>query len=805
MAVVYKKQLSLSPRVNYLREKVLSTQPSICTERARYYTKIYRQNEEKPLIIRRALALEETLKNMTIFIDDGELIVGNHSSKINAAPFFPEYAVKWVVDELDSFEKRSGDAFYPTEEVKQEIRELSTYWEGKTTVEKGYALMPEKYREIHESGIIRAEGNLTSGDAHIAVNDEKILKVGLNGYIEEVKEYRNRLNLAFYDDLKKDQFYKAVEIALRAFQIFIQRYADLAHKMSLTEKDQQRKKELEIISENCKHISEYPPETFYQALQLVYFVQLVLQIESNGHSLSFGRMDQYLYPFYRKDKEANLITDELVMELLECTWIKLLAIRKIRPWSHTRFSAGGPLYQNVTIGGQTADGKDAVNELSYLILRSVGNTRLTQPNLSVRFHRNISDEFLMECIKVIELGFGMPAFNNDEIVIPELIKLGVEKSDAYNYSAIGCIEIAVPGKWGYRCTGMSFINMARVLLAALNNGYDNMTGKTFHLGKGTLKDFTSFDQVMEAWKDQIRFYAKAAVAIDTAVDTVLEENVPDILCSAFVDDCLERGKTIKEGGSKYDFVSGLQVGIANLGNSLAAIKKLVFEDKLITTEELMDALENDFEGPEGERIRQLLINRAPKFGNDDDYVDLLLVEAYNVFIEELEKYRTTRYGRGPIGCKYYAGTSSISANVPSGAVVKATPDGRKAYKPLAEGCSPSSGTDVNGPTAVFKSVAKLPTGKIMGGVLLNQKLSPQTIKSDKDKKKLAFMLRTFFTDLKGWHVQYNIVSRETLLEAQKHPEKYRDLIVRVAGYSAFFITLAPDTQNDIIARTEHVI
>jgi formate C-acetyltransferase len=798
-------KLSLSPRVHNLREKVLSTKPSICTERARYYTKVYRENEDKPLIIRRALALEETLKKMTIFIDDGELIVGNHSSRINAAPFFPEYAVKWVVEELDSFEKRSGDAFYPTEEVKQEIRELSTYWEGKTTIEKCYALMPEKYKEIHEAGIISARGNMTSGDAHIAVNDEKILKIGLNGYIEEVKRYRDKLNLAFYEDLKKEQFYKAVEIALKAFQTFIKRYADLAHEMSLDETDQQRKKELQVISENCRHISGNPPENFYQALQLVYFVQLVLQIESNGHSLSLGRMDQYLYPFYKNDIEANRITDEFVMELLECTWIKLLAIRKIRPWSHTRFSAGGPLYQNVTIGGQTPDGNDAVNELSFLILRSVGNTRLTQPNLSVRFHKNMSDEFLMECINVIELGFGMPAFNNDEIVIPELIKLGVDKEDAYNYSAIGCIEIAVPGKWGYRCTGMSFLNMARVLLAAINDGYDNMTGKTFHPGIGSLKDFTSFDQVMEAWKEQIKFYAEATVAIDTAVDTVLEENVPDILCSAFVDDCLVRGKTIKEGGSKYDFISGLQVGIANLGNSLAAIKKLVFEEKLITADDLMDALDNNFEGPKGERIRQLLINRAPKFGNDDDYVDLLLVEAYNAFIDELEKYRTTRYGRGPIGCRYYAGTSSISANVPNGAVVKATPDGRKAYKPLAEGCSPSSGTDVNGPTAVFKSIAKLPTEKILGGVLLNQKLSPQTIKSEKDKRKLAFMLRTFFTDLKGWHVQYNIVSRETLLAAKKYPEKYRDLIVRVAGYSAFFTTLAPDTQDDIIARTEHVL
>jgi formate C-acetyltransferase len=491
--------------------------------------------------------------------------------------------------------------------------------------------------------------------------------------------------------------------------------------------------------------------------------------------------------------------------LLENTWIKLLSINKIRPWSHTKFSAGGPLYQNVTIGGQKSDGSDAVNELSFLILHSVGQMRLTQPNLSVRFHKNISETFMFECIKLIEKGFGMPAFNNDEVVIPGLLSIGVEREDAYNYSAIGCIEVAVPGKWGYRCTGMSFLNFMRVFLAALNDGLDKQSGKTFHKGTGNLNDFNSYDDLFKAWQHQIKFYTRKTVEIDTAVDTAIEENVPDILCSAFVDSCISRGKTIKEGGSKYDFISGLQVGIANLGNSLAAIKKLVFEEKRISSRELLEAIESDFEGKEGEKIRLMLLNFAPKYGNDDDYVDLLLKDAYNEFIRELDNYHTTRYGRGPIGCRYYAGTSSISANVPSGAVVPATPDGRKAWTPVAEGSSPSSGTDLLGPTAVFKSVSKLPANKILGGVLLNQKLSPTSINTDSDKLKLIAMLKTYFADLKGWHVQYNIVSRETLLAAKKNPENYRDLIVRVAGYCAFFTNLSPDTQDDIIARTEQTL
>jgi formate C-acetyltransferase len=792
----------VSERISHLREKVLSIKPSICTERAKFYTKAYQEHEDQPVIIKRAIALEKTLKGMTIFIDEGELIVGNQSSRHRAAPIFPEYAVDWLPKEMDELDKRPGDAFYITEEHKKELLEISWWWKGKVLYDKGRALMSKELRELQDAAIIKATGNLTSGDAHIAVDFYKILTIGLGGYLKEIQQYHQRVKRYEHEGIKKDQFYTALTICIHAFQVFIRRYQKLAHSLSSTVNDWERKKELQTISRNCERIAEHGPENFYQALQLVYFVQLVLQIESNGHSVSLGRMDQYLYPFYKKDIQSGDITDEFASELLENTWIKLLSINKIRPWSHTQFSAGGPLYQNVTIGGQTESGLDAVNELSFLILDSVGKMRLTQPNLSVRFHKNISETFLMECINVIEKGFGMPAFNNDEIVIPELIKLGVEKEDAYNYSAIGCIEIAVPGKWGYRCTGMSFLNMMRVFLASMYDGLDKYSGKTFYKGVGNFIDFNSFDDLFRAWRHQIKYYTRKTVEIDTAVDTAIEEHVPDILCSAFVDNCISKGKTIKEGGSKYDFVSGLQVGIANLGNSMAAIKKLVFEEGRITKKQLIEAIESDFEGKEGEKIRYLLLNFAPKYGNDDDYVDLLMKDAYIEFIQELEHYHTTRYNRGPIGCRYYAGTSSISANVPNGAVVPATPDGRKAFTPVAEGSSPASGTDILGPTAVFKSVSKLPTDKIMGGVLLNQKLSPATIKNDSDKKKLISMLRTFFADLKGWHVQYNIVSRETLLAAKKDPEKYRDLIVRVAGYCAFFTTLSPDTQDDIIARTE---
>ena len=796
---------ALSERVRAQKEALLRTRPTICTERARIYTEVYQRNEEKPLIIRRALALRETLSRMSISIGDGELIVGNQSSRPRAAPIFPEYAVGWILEELDSFSSRAGDAFFPTGEVKAELRDICPWWQGKTLLEKGTALMPDLYREIHDAGIIRAEGNLTSGDGHIAVNYPQLLSDGLSGYARRVESQRARLDLSDWTDLKKEQFYKASAIVLSSVSAFIRRYQTLALLLSQAEADARRAAELVRISEDCRVITEDPPETFSQALQLVYFIHLILQIESNGHSVSLGRADQYLLPFYEHDIAEGRMTEESARELLQCTWLKLFSINKIRSWSHTRFSAGSPLYQNVTIGGQTRDGHDAVNALSILILNSVGELRLPQPNLSVRYHREMSGEFMQRCIRVIEKGFGMPAFKNDEIVVPSLMKLGVEKEDAFDYSAIGCIEVAVPGKWGYRCTGMSFLNLMRVLLAALRNGLDTQSGKTFCPGDGHFESFASFDELWNAWGRQIRFYTRASVAIDTAVDTALEENVPDILCSTLVDDCIERGKTIKEGGAKYDFISGLQVGIANLGNALAAIRKLVFDEKRITQSGLMEALANDFAGLEGEKMRQLLLNRAPKYGNDDDSVDFLLRDAYAIFIDELARYHNTRYGRGPIGGLYYAGTSSISANVPSGSVVPATPDGRKAWTPVAEGCSPSSGTDKRGPTAVFKSVSKLPTERICGGVLLNQKLSPSALRTDQDRCKLEALLRAFFDELHGWHVQYNIVSRQTLLAAQKDPESYGDLVVRVAGYSALFTILAPETQNDIIARTEHGI
>ncbi|WP_421174528.1 formate C-acetyltransferase/glycerol dehydratase family glycyl radical enzyme [Aeromonas enteropelogenes] len=801
---------TLTPRIRAHKESLIHiVQPPVCTERARHYTQAYQAHLARPLPVRRALALAHHLKERTIWIKHDELIVGNQASQVRAAPLFPEYTVSWIEKEIDELADRPGAGFAVSEEDKEAIHVLTPFWRGQTVQDRCYGLFTDEQKALLESGIIKAEGNMTSGDAHLAVNYEELLTLGLDGFKVKVAERRGRLDLADWADLQREQFLQAVAITLDAVSNHIERYATLARGMAEQELCAERRDELQSISLNCAHIAHQPPETFWQALQLCYFIQLILQIESNGHSLSFGRMDQYLYPWYRREVElSESLPREHAIELLQGCWLKLLEVNKIRSGTHSKASAGSPLYQNVTIGGQVwRDGQahDAVNGLSYAILESCGQLRSTQPNLSVRYHAGMSEDFLDACIQVIRCGFGMPAFNNDEVVIPEFIKLGVSVEDAHNYAAIGCIETAVPGKWGYRCTGMSFINFARILLAALDGGRDATTGKIFLPQSQSLREgsFSNFDEVMARWDEQVRYFTRKSIEIDCVVDSVLEAQAHDILCSTLVDDCIERGKTIKEGGAVYDWVSGLQVGIANLGNSLAALKKLVFEQGMVDQRELAEALEQDFAGLAGEQLRQRLTKAAPKYGNDLDEVDLLLVQAYQSYIDELKGLHNTRFGRGPIGGTYYAGTSSISANVPFGAATMATPDGRHACTPLAEGASPASGSDRLGPTAVFNSIGKLPTQAILGGVLLNQKLSPASLENAQDKAKLMSLLRTFFEVHKGWHVQYNIVSRETLLAAKANPDQYRDLVVRVAGYSAFFTALSPDAQDDIIARTEH--
>lgn len=793
---------TLTERMKEFREEVLDEKPYIDAQRAILATLAYKENLNQPRVMVRAKMLEKVLDHMSIYIEDKSLLAGNQATKNRNAPIFPEYTMEFVMNELNQFEKRDGDVFYITEKTKEQLREIAPFWQNNNLRARGEALLPEEVRVFMETGVFGMEGKLNAGDAHLAVNYERILKDGLKGYEKRVKEYKATLDLTDPESIDKYCFYNAVLIVLEAVRNFANRYSVLAKDLAEKELNQERKIELLEISRICSKVPYEPAETFREAVQSVWFIQLILQIESNGHSLSYGRFDQYMYPYYDRDIKNGTIKESEALELLTCLWIKTLTINKVRSQAHTLSSAGSPMYQNVTIAGQTIDKKDAVNDLSFLVLKSVAQTRLTQPNLTVRYHKNINKHFLDECVEVMRLGFGMPALNNDEIIIPSFMDWQVKEEDAYNYSAIGCVETAVPGKWGYRCTGMSYINFPRMLLCTMNNGVDLTSNKRFTKGYGYFTEMESYEELLKAWDKTIREITRYSVIVENVIDKASERDVPDILCSALTDDCIARGKTIKEGGAVYDFISGLQVGIANMADCLAAIKKLVYEEKKITRQELWNAILDDFSSPENKKIQEMLIREAPKYGNDDDYVDQLIVEAYDSYIEEIEKYPNTRYNRGPIGGIRYAGTSSISANVGQGMSTMATPDGRNAFEPLAEGCSPAHNSDKNGPTAVFKSVSKLRTNKITGGVLLNQKMTPQMLSTEENRQKLELLIKTFFNRLHGYHVQYNIVSKETLIDAQKHPEKHKDLIVRVAGYSAFFNVLSKKTQDDIIGRTE---
>ena len=793
----------LSERIKRLRERQRTTTPTICLDRARLVTKYYSQVSNEPMVLHRAKFFKYFLENRTIFIDEDSLLAGHTASRLVGCPVFVD-VLSWLSDEIENADTRAYDPYQFLPGEKEELKDLASKWKGHTFGDYTKEQIDSESALMEELGIFTI-GSREKDTGANAPDYYNLVKRGYRFYIDECRKQIASLDNVDVDALGRKNTWESFIIVMEAIIDHAHRYADLAEKMSAECSNAERRQQLLTIAENCRTVPEHPPKNFHQATQLVWFTHLAFMLEGNGHNHCLGRFDQYMYPYAKADLESGRETQDSIVERLTNLWIKTLTINKVRSQAHTFSSAGSPLYQNVTIGGQTRDKKDAVNPLSYLVLKSVAQAHLPQPNLTVRYHAGLNPDFMNEAIEVMKLGFGMPAFNNDEIIIPSFIEKGVKEQDAYDYSAIGCVETAVPGKWGYRCTGMSYMNFPKVLLIAMNDGIDPSSGKRFAPAYGRFVDMQSYDDLKTAWDKTLRYLTRMSVIVENSIDLSLEREVPDILCSALTDDCIGRGKHLKEGGAVYDYISGLQVGIANLSDSLAAVKKLVFEEKRISTSELWSALQSDYAGERGEEIRQMLINDAPKYGNDDDYADKLVRDCYDVYVDEIAKYPNTRYGRGPIGGIRYSGTSSISANVGQGRGTLATPDGRHAGTPLAEGCSPAHNMDKHGPTSVLKSVSKLPTDEIVGGVLLNQKVNPQTLAKEEDKQKLIALLRTFFNRLHGYHIQYNVVSRETLIDAQKHPEKHRDLIVRVAGYSAFFNVLSKATQDDIIARTEHAL
>ncbi len=800
-----------TPRVENLRDYLLKTVPEISSERMRYYTKSYRETEPEPMIMRRAKALRTMLENMSIYILEGELIVGNTSKHPRGVELFPEYEVEWIERELEGrpyhFDERPGDRFVIKEETRQELKALFPAWHGKTHCERVKSMLTEETKKAWEMGVIDSYWLLQGGDGHITVNFKKLLRQGVKGIIEEIKSENWKLDLSVPGNINKKLFYDSALVTLEAVKTYSGRYSGYARELAGWESDPGRRKELEKISEVCGRVPCNPAGSFQEALQSIWFVQAVLQIETNGHSMSLGRLDQTLYPFFKKDVENGDLTAGQAAELLQCFWLKLFTANKIRDWDSTRFFLGYQVFENITIGGQLYGGVDAANELSFLMLGVQKAVRLTVPSISFRFFDGTSEEFLQAAIDVISTGGGQPALYSDECVIPSLVNRGIAYEDAVNWSVVGCVEPSIEGKQTYRPNGAAFISILKILELVVHGGKDPSTGYNLMPEGKDLSSFSTFEEVMESWESQARYYINQQIVMDTIIDTSMEIMSPNPFVSCFTDDCVKRGKTIKQGGAVYDFCGPLIVGLANTGDSLAAIKKLVFEEKKLTGGQLLHALDTDFNDsttrPAGEEIRQMLL-QAPKYGNDEDFADSLTAGVLDLFCRTLPKYKTTRYGRGPKGGIWQASCSTVSANIPFGLTVGATPDGRKARMPTADTTSPAQGMDTSGPLSTMKSVARIPNILCSGGNLFNMKFSPLLLQDDAGRLKFSALIRVFLGDLKGMHVQFNIVDCETLREAKKKPEDYPDLMVRVAGYSALFTTLDPKLQDDIINRTEQM-
>lgn len=797
MAVSQLVERKLNGRTQALKRKALEVAPRVCLERGRIATKVYQETEGLPQVIRVAKVFERVVKEMSIFIQDGELIVGNVASSSRAGLLFPEATAIWVEEELDTFPTRDIDKFVVTDEAKRVIREeILPYYKGKTTEERARALMPKDTLALmdYEYPVFSPQNMLSNMVGHLIMDYEKVLRVGFKGIRKQVEEKLAALDLADPEAIEKRTFYEAELIVCDAVMEYARRYSELARSMAATERDPQRKKELMEIAEICSWVPANPARTFHEAVQSYCFAHLLGHFETDAQAISSGRFDYIVGPYYEHDIARGVLTREKALEIVECFFIKHFEMNHLFDYECAKYFGGYSITENLIIGGQDLEGRDSTNELSYICCEAEANMKLTQPAFSIRIHEGTPHDLFMNAAKVVRMGGGKPAFYNDKLHIPLLLSDGVELKDARNYGIVGCVEPTSIGNT-YGWSNASMFNLAKCLELALNNGVCALTGKRIGPETGDPREFTSFAQVMEAFRKQVAFFVKHMVIALNAIDIAQAEVMPLPYLSLVVDDCIEKGKDLASGGARYNYTGVQGVGIADVADSLSAIKKLVFDEKTITMGELLEACWSDFEGKEP--LRQLLINRAPKYGNDDDYVDLLASEVGRIYCEVVKQYRNPRGGH------YRPALYPVSANVPLGARVAALPSGRKARVPLADGIAPTHGSDKKGPSAVLRSAAKLDHIKATNGTQLNQKFNPTVLATDEAMERFVNLIRGYF-DLGGAHVQFNVVSADTLRDAQKHPERYRDLLVRVAGYSAFFVELDKSIQDDIIGRTEHM-
>ncbi|HHQ6624007.1 formate C-acetyltransferase [Serratia fonticola] len=760
-------------RIERLKAALFSAPREISLERALLYTASHRQTEGEPTIIRRAKATAYILDHVAITLREDELIAGNRTVKPRAGIVSPEMDPYWLLKELDAFPTRPQDRFAISEADKQVYREqLYPYWEKRSMKDFINGQMSEEVKAATQTQIFSVN-QTDKGQGHIIIDYPRLLNNGLDSLLAELQSHA--------DQQPDNAFYAAALLLLQASQRHILRYASLARQMAVQCSDETRRAELLRIAEISSHNAHHKPQDFYQACQLFWYMNIILQYESNASSLSLGRFDQYMLPFYQASLNQGQ-DPAFLKELLESLWVKCNDIVLLRSTSSARYFAGFPTGYTILLGGLTETGRSAVNVLSFLCLDAYQNIRLPQPNLGVRVNEFIDRPFLLKTAETIRLGTGIPQIFNDEVVVPAFLNRGVSLEDARDYAVVGCVELSIPGRT-YGLHDIAMFNLLKVMELTLldNEGNASLT----------------YPQLLDHIREKIRHYVRLMAEGSNICDIGHRDWAPVPLLSSFIDDCLQNGKDITEGGARYNF-SGVQgIGIANLSDSLFALKGLVFDQQRLSFDELLATLKANFATPEGEKIRARLINRFDKYGNDIDEVDLISADLLRFYCKEVEQYRNPRGGQ------FTPGSYTVSAHVPLGAVVGATPDGRYAGEQLADGgLSPMLGQDGQGPTAVLKSVSKLDNYLLSNGTLLNVKFTPSTLEGQQGLNKLADFLGAF-TKLKLQHVQFNVVNAETLKEAQARPQDFAGLVVRVAGYSAFFVELSKEIQDDIIRRTAH--
>lgn len=762
----------MTNRIPRLKDALFANPREISLERALLYTASHRQTEGEPVILRRAKATAHILDHVEIAIRDEELIAGNRTVKPRAGIMSPEMDPYWLLKELDQFATRPQDRFEISDEDKQTYREvLYPYWENRSMKDFINGQMTDEVKAAVGTQIFSVN-QTDKGQGHIIIDYPRLLNNGLGALVAEMRERCARD--------AQNTFYAAALILLEASQRHILRYATLAEELAQSS-DASRREELLAMADISRHNAQHKPQTFWQACQLFWYMNVILQYESNASSLSIGRFDQYMLPFY----QASLTQGDdpaFLKELLESLWVKCNDVVLLRSTSSARYFAGFPTGYTALLGGLTESGRSAVNVLSFLCLDAYQSVQLPQPNLGVRVNELIDRPFLLKTAETIRLGTGIPQIFNDEVIVPAFLNRGVSLEDARDYAVVGCVELSIPGKT-YGLHDIAMFNLLKVMEIAMqeNEGNSELT----------------YEGLIEHIRGRINHYIALMVEGSNICDIGHRDWAPVPLLSSFISDCLETGKDITDGGARYNF-SGVQgIGIANLSDSLHALKGLVFEQQRLSFDELLAVLKANFATPEGEKVRARLINRFEKYGNDIDDVDNISAELLRHYCKEVEKYRNPRGGI------FTPGSYTVSAHVPLGAVVGATPDGRLAGEQLADGgLSPMLGQDMQGPTAVLKSVSKLDNYLLSNGTLLNVKFTPATLEGDAGLQKLADFLRAF-TQLKLQHIQFNVVNAETLREAQRRPQDFAGLVVRVAGYSAFFVELSKEIQDDIIRRTAH--